>query len=133
MRSLETVSASQFKAEQLTFKNLNCQYRTGRTLKVEGRGSGKTILYRYGIQTKLGDFEVHEWMELVRSLIRQAGEEDLQSRLLHFVNTQMPWLHSDFERQLEALQLHARRIFEDPSWVNYRNFNEEAAHECESK
>lgn len=88
---------------------------------------------RFGIQTEIGDFEVHEWMKLVRVLIERAGEEPLQQRLVELVEQEMPWLHRDFERQLEALELHARRIFENPEWVAYEKFNKEVAHECESK
>lgn len=127
------VSASQFDPAQLTFQDLYCHYGTGRTVRSEGRGSSKKIEYRFGIQTEIGDFEVHEWMELVRNLIKRAGEETIQQRLMVLVEQETPWLQRDFERQLEALELHARRIFENPEWVAYEKFNREVAHECESK
>lgn len=127
------VSASQFDPAKLTFRDLICHYGTGRVIHIDGRGASKQIQYRFGIQTEIGDFEVHEWMKLVRVLIERAGEEPIQQRLVELVEQEMPWLHRDFERQLEALELHARRIFENPEWVAYEKFNKEVAHECESK
>lgn len=133
MISQQMVSASQFDPAQLTFRDLRCRYNTGRAIRVEGKGARKKVEYRLGVQTEIGDFEVHEWMNLMRDLIHRSGEDQLQQRLLAFVEQEMPWLHKDFERQLEALELHARRIFENPKWVAYQNFNKEVAHECESE
>lgn len=119
------VSASQFDPDQLTWQDLAAQYGTGRTESIIGTGRGRSVLYRNGIQTEIGDFEAHDWMRLVRSLICRSGEEDLQQQLLNWVYKNMPWLHSDFERQLQALELHASRIFENPQWVGYEKFREE--------
>jgi len=127
------VSASQFEPSQLTFRDLSCHHGTGRVIRVEGKGSSKKVEYRFGIQTEIGDFEVHEWMGLIRDLIHRSGEDELQQRLLDLVAKEMHWLHGDFKRQLEALQLHSNRIFENPKWVCYKEFNEEVAHECESR
>ena len=67
------VSASQFDPAQLTFRDLICHYGTGRVIHIDGRGASKQVQYRFGIQTEIGDFEVHEWMKLVRVLIERAG------------------------------------------------------------
>ena len=127
------VSASQFDPSKLSFRDLACQYGTGIVIRVEGSGRGKSVVYRHGIQTEIGDFEIHDWMGLVQTLIHRAGEDEIQARLMIWDQENIQWLKSDLERQTYALDLHASRMFENPQWAGYDTFNEEVAHECESQ
>lgn len=64
---------------------------------------------------------------LMENLIRRSGEEILYKLLLEWVSNNMPWLHTKQERDLEALVLHAMRIFENPEWVGYEVFRSNVA------
>ena len=80
--------------------------------------------YRTGIQTNVGGIETSEWKALMKRLICQTGEEIIFDRLLRWVSQNSPWLHTKEKYELEALELHSMRAFENPEWVGYTEFQE---------
>lgn len=72
--------------------------------------------------TELGDLELSVWQELMMQLISRAGEDALFKSLVEWVFA-LPWLHSEKETELCALEIHARRIFDDPTWKDFLTFN----------
>lgn len=119
----QKVRASDLDLEKLTFTDLIWHYGTGQSYIILDTGKKKQRGYRFGVMTRVGDLEVSEWQQLVMQLIQRAGEMPLYDRLLSWVTDNVPWLHTKKERELEALQLHTIRIFEDPDWPGYKAFH----------
>ena len=113
--------------EPITFEDLRCHFRTERSYVISGAGRDRKMGYRTGIQTNASDIDISEWKMLMENLIRRSGEEILYKLLLEWVSNNMPWLHTKQERDLEALVLHAMRIFENPEWVGYEVFRSNVA------
>lgn len=107
----------------VTFADLNCHCQTGRGYVVSGEGRNRVYGYRVGVQCALGDIEVSEWCQMVRDLIKRAGEENLQQHLFEYVTEHCLWLKSKKLREHKALELHAARIFDNQEWVDFIEFN----------
>lgn len=110
--------------KEITFSDVALQYRTGRAYTISGAGRDRVPGYRSGVKCALGDIEESEWCELVRKLIQDAGEQELHRQLSEFVREEYPWCRSKKEVEREALDLHARRIFDNESWVLFVRFNQ---------
>ena len=72
-------------ANKITFENLRYQYGTGRAYTVSGTGRNRVTGYREGVKTKLGDFEISEWMDLMQQLIEKSGEQALHAALIEWL------------------------------------------------
>lgn len=128
-----------------SFSELQWHYMTGRSYVVSGTGRNRVMGYRHGVMCDLGDLELSDWKQNVLDLIEQSDEMELYQRLVAHVKAHYPWCRTASAIELKALQLHASRIFENPSWDGYAQFHpktvvhektneqEEKAHECESK
>lgn len=128
-----------------TFSELKWHYMTGRSYVVSGTGRNRVMGYRRGVMCDLGDLELSDWKKRVLDLIEQSGEMELYQKLIAYVKAHYPWCKKAQEIELKALQLHAYRIFENPSWDGYAQFHPEntpqektneqegKAHECKSK
>ena len=81
----DVIHASDLNDEQLTFENLRYLYGTGRSYIISGSGKYRKMGYRMGVQTELGDLEESEWQQLMRALIKKAGEQELHLQLLQWV------------------------------------------------
>ena len=73
--------------------------------------------------TDVGDIELSRWCELVRGLIKKANEHALYEQLLKWVKDCCPFQHTREEIETYALELHASRIFDNPQWAAYDEFN----------
>lgn len=105
------------------FENLAPLYRTGRAFLMSGSGRDKKYAYRHGVATKLGDLEEAQWRQMALSLIESSGEQELYRNLLEWESERNYLHHSKQELELYVLELHMRRIFDDPLWVSYVGFN----------
>lgn len=112
------------KPEELTFADLSHKNNTFRPYIKSGSGRDKVYGYRYGVITNVGDIEESQWVALMTDLIKRSGEEDIQEQLRRWAKDNCPWLHTKAEIEMYALELHSRRIFENPEWVEYKHFNE---------
>ena len=74
--------------------------------------------------TDVGDIELSRWRELVHDLIEKANEQALYAQLLKWVKECCPFQHTKEEIETYALELHASRIFDNPQWAAYKEFNE---------
>lgn len=124
MANHKTVEADKLDIQSLMFEDLRCMYGTGRSYIISGTGRNRKMGYRNGIQTNVGDIEVSEWKALMEKLIHRVGEEMIFDGLLRWVSQNSPWLHTKQEYELAALELHSMRIFENPKWVGYTEFQE---------
>lgn len=109
--------------EELTFSDLRYRFGTGRAVLLSGSGRDKKYGYRLGVMTVIGDIEISEWKELMRSVISRFGEEELHAQLCEWEMGNTPWLHTKAETLEYALELHSARIFDDPQWVDFIPFN----------
>ena len=109
---------------EITFDRLVSMYGTGRSVTISGSGRDRKTRYRAGHMTAIGDIEENAWASLVEALIEREGEQELFKSLLAYVTDSCHWLHSTKERHEYALQLHCRRLFDNPQWAGYTEFNE---------
>ena len=110
-------------ADSVTFENLRVHFFTGRSILLSGSGRDKKYSYRSGVMTDVGDIELSRWCELVRGLIKKANEQALHEQLLKWVKDCCPFQHTREEIETYALELHASRIFDNPQWAAYNEFN----------
>lgn len=124
MNTTEINSLNGIDTTKLTFDDIRDMYGVFRS-ESTGYGRNKTYTTRSGVQTKIGNIRTDIWCLLAEQLIERAGEEDIQNRLVEFVNL-MPFMQksSKSDRKLKSLQLHISRIFDEPSWVAFIPFNE---------
>ena len=110
-------------ADSVTFENLRVHYFTGRSILLSGTGRDKKYSYRSGVMTDVGDIELSRWRELVHSLIEKAQEQALHEQLLKWVKDCCPFQHTREEIETYALEIHASRLFDNPKWAAYDEFN----------
>lgn len=110
---------------EFTFEKLSKKYGTFRSYSNgTDRLGRKKFRSRVGVQTDYGDIERSLWCELVRKLIEQHNEKEIFNHLKVWVIKSNQWLTNKPEVEIEALELHACRIFDDPCWHGYVKFNE---------
>lgn len=109
---------------ELTFENLRDKYGTFRSERItDGRLGEKRYRSRVGVQTEVGDIVEPLWMNLVKDLIIQSGEETLYKQLKAFLQINRGRIQEKNSLEKEALELHAARIFDNPMWVCFIPFN----------
>ena len=107
----------------LSYADLRCHYQTGRSYVISGEGRNRVYGYRKGIQCNLGDIEQKEWCQMVKEVIQLEGEQELYKQLLQHLKDHNYAKESNKELEFKALQLHARRIFDNEAWVDFLKFN----------
>ena len=110
-------------ADSFTFDNLRVHFFTGRSILLSGTGRDKKYSYRSGVMTDVGDIELSRWRELVHGLIEKAHEQALHEQLLKWVKDCCPFQHTREEIETYALEIHASRLFDNPKWAAYDEFN----------
>ena len=114
----------QLRDVELTFENLRDKYGTFRTERIsDGRLGEKRYKSRVGVQTEVGDIIESLWINLVKELIIQSGEETLYKQLKAFLQIDRGRIQEKNSLEKEALELHAARIFDNPMWVSFIPFN----------
>lgn len=116
MTKYQVVKAAELDAEKLTFEDLRCHFRTGRSYVISGTGRDRKTGYRTGIQTDVGDIEVSEWKMLMKDLIRRSDEEFLYKLLFQWVSQTTPWLHT---KQEYITRRSGRAIMVLPAWTRH--------------
>ena len=110
---------------ELSFEKLRDQFRTFAECMIGKDIFGRKIRKsRTGVQTDLGDIEISLWCRLVHSLIDEHNEHELFRHLEMWASQKCLWLHDRQVIEAYALELHASRIFDDPLWADYVDFNE---------
>lgn len=114
----------QLRGVELTFENLRDKYGTFRSERItDGCLGEKRYKSRVGVQTEVGDIVEPLWMNLVKDLIIQSGEETLYKQLKAFLQINRGRIQEKSSLEKEALELHAARIFDNPAWVCFIPFN----------
>lgn len=111
------------KTLQVSFEELAHQCGTGRAYLISGTGRNRKYGYRRGVLTKRGDIEIGEWCRMMFALIDQSGERALFEQLKCWVKQHTYFLKTRQEIEEYTLRLHSNRIFENPKWVGYEEFN----------
>ena len=109
--------------DALTCEDLRVHFGTGQAVRISGSGRNRISKYRTGVQTNIGDMETSVWMDLMRHLIARLGETELQEHLRQWVKENCAWIHTSEEVEQHSLELHAARIFDNPAWTGYMDFN----------
>ena len=110
---------------KLTFEDLRHRFGTGRAYTISGSGKDRVMGYRTGVMCRLGDIEESEWAAMMKDLISHSGEDKLFSQLRAFLSQHNYRKMSPKELEMEALELHSRRIFDDEAWIDFIAFNEQ--------
>ena len=118
-----TIDGKRYNIQELTCKQLEKHFGTGRAILISGTGRDKKYLYRNGYMTDIGDVLEADWLELAKYLIERENEHQLFSCLLEWVTDNVLWCHTKQERERYALELHMARIFDQKDWVDYKEFN----------
>ena len=120
-----SVEDMSYHVSELDFTDLCYLNSTGRSFIKVGDRYTRPSRYRFGVMTRIGDLEFSLWEALIRDLIKRSGEEDLLQALMKWAAASCPWLRTPRETELYALELHSSRIFDNPKWVAYEEFNQE--------
>ena len=118
------VEGRSYQVNELSFSDLQFRYATGRAIRRASDTGNKATGYRQGVMTRIGDLELSVWEMLIKDLIKRSGEEKLLLSLIEWVSESCPWLRGMNEISLYALELHSSRIFDNPNWIAYREFNQ---------
>ncbi len=108
--------------DSLTFDDVYYHYGTG-VGYTEMKNHEKVSKYRNGVGTNIGDIEKSVWKQIMYHLIAKAGEEELFEQLKEYA-AEVGFFRNKEELEMDALQLHSYRIFENPSWVGFVRFNQ---------
>ena len=117
------ISGKRCRIADLSFSDLEHRLATGQAYTKSGSGHNRVMGYRNGVMTRLGDLEASVWETLIRDLIHRSGEDALLQGLIAWAADNCPWLHTKAEIEQHALELHSSRIFENPKWAGYPEFN----------
>ena len=109
--------------QDASYEDLRFGHYTGQAILLSGSGRDKKYTYRHGVSTKLGDIEETVWYEAMNRLIERSGELELLQSMTEWVADNTPWLRTDKERHKEAVILMSYRVFDDPKWMGYEEFN----------
>lgn len=122
-----SIDNHQYNIQELTCAQLSVHYSTGRAYVISGTGRDRKYGFRAGKMTNIGDVLEEDWITLARYIIERDSEQDIFTGLVEYAKT-CAWLHSNKEREEYALDLHMRRIFENPEWVGYEAFTAKYRH-----
>lgn len=117
------IDDERFATENLSCEDLRVHHRTGQNVHISGSGRNRVTKYRFCVQTNIGDVEISVWMDLMRRLIIHLGETKLQEQLQQWVKENCAWVHTLEQVEQRSLELHAARIFDNPAWIGYIDFN----------
>lgn len=106
-----------------TFDDLRPEGGTFRPQVRSGTGRDKVMDYIHGVSTPSGEYKEADWCQMVEDLIDKTGETALQSSLREWVKERCKWLQGRDEIKRYSLELHAARIFDNQSWVDFIPFN----------
>lgn len=109
--------------KKLTFNDLCPKHFSQRSDTISGTGKNRVLGYRTGVACEAGNIEIDEWRKLMLEHIHRAGEEELHEQLKVYVQAEYPWCKTKAKIKLEALELHAMRVFDNEKWVGFIRFN----------
>lgn len=110
-------------AMSYSFQELSVHYGVFHSENISRIPRKKQIVTKECVMTDIGETEVAEWKRLIKETIREAGEEELFQNLYDWVLEGCAWLHTDSEREYHALELHAKRNFDNREWAGFVGFN----------
>lgn len=73
--------------------------------------------------TSSGVYEKDKWIILVNKKIEEKGEAHIFNMLVDYALKECAWISEVEEAKRYALNLYSSRIWEDPVWVGYEEFN----------
>ena len=106
-----------------SFENLRIHYGTGRGYTISGTGRDRVLGCRIGVTCNLGDIERSRWSEMMRELIQCSDEQQIYNHLVHYLKEHNYAERSKAQLEMDALEQHSMRVFDDPLWIGYVEFN----------
>ena len=106
----------------MDFSQLRMHYFTG---KSHGSGVGRNKSYSYTeyAMTDAGEIELSKWKEMAHQVIAKHHEETLQENLLQWERDHNYTKSDEAHLELDSLDAHISRLFDNPLWVDYVPFN----------
>lgn len=108
---------------EITFSSIRKMYGTGRAFTSKNYRGEKSVYYRHGCMTVIGDIEKSVWQQIVRILIKRENETELFQNLKSWLKDSKIVFRDENELDDYALQLHAERMFDCAEWVDFVGFN----------
>lgn len=108
---------------EIPASDLSVLYRTGRAMLLSGSGRDKRYSYRHGVMTRIGDIEAEQWKSLAKQWIEANGEKTLFEHVLEWTQEHHVGKPAKAELEMDALETHMRRLFDNPLWYGFVGFN----------
>ena len=122
-KELRKQMTKEYDPSELTFEQLRVRHWSGKDT-VSGVGRYKSHTYHHYAVTALGEIELAQWRKLAKELIARNNEQDLQANLLEWEREHNYTRMQPTALELESLDLHVSRIFDNPLWVYFVPFNQ---------
>lgn len=116
-------SINNIDVSKLTFDDIYVHYRTGQAYIV-AKNHEKVSKYRTGIGTNIGDIEISVWREIIKQMIVIHQETNLYENLTTFFKEKTEIKNRD-ETEQYILECYSFRLFDDPQWRYYIEFNQQ--------
>lgn len=103
--------------------NLNKLYEKHSIHRYKTKDDKKVVESEATIITKSGTCSKDKWIMLVNKNIEEKGEAYIFNMLVEYALKECAWITEVEEAKRYALNLYSSRIWEDPVWVGYDEFN----------
>ncbi|WP_434794409.1 hypothetical protein TPDSL_13880 [Terrisporobacter petrolearius] len=103
--------------------NLNKLYEKHSTHRYKTKDDKKIVESISEVITPEGICSKDKWIILVNKSIEEKGEAHIFNMLVDYALKECAWITETEDAKRYALNLYSCRIWEDPVWVGYDEFN----------
>lgn len=103
--------------------NLKKIYEKHSTHSYKDKNDKKIVDSISQVITPSGTYLKDKWINLVNNSIKEKGEAHIFDMLIDYAFRECAWINEKEEAERYALNLYSCRIWEDPVWVGYEEFN----------
>ena len=103
--------------------NLKKLYEKHVTHSYKDKNDKKIVVGRAEVITTSGTYSKDKWIMLVNKSIEEKQESHIFKMLMDYSLRECAWITEIEEAEKYALNLYSCRIWEDPVWVGYEEFN----------
>lgn len=119
---LQVVRMFNMKLGGFALKDLSYMYSTHSFHRTIVDGKRKDIM-NTTIVTPSGEISEKKWIELIEKQAKEKLELDILDKLKSYALNELAWIHADKEAYEHALNMYSIRMWENPKWVGYEEFN----------
>lgn len=118
-------SLEQLDLASLTAADLEVHYFTGRTIDIGiGTGRDRRKLYRFGVQTDIGDIEISVWVKAAERIVEREGlKEELEHLRPFALYTSNAGRITMLHEYVRHLDMCLSALYRNPAWVHFVPYN----------